>query len=770
MPGGSTNIAQRSIVVARVMGVLAVVVGALGLVGWATGEVRLTSGALAFRPIVPHTSIGLAIAGVALALLARARSSGRVRVAGRALAVASVLVGATELYEWIRDRAVLIDRSFSSPAPTFLTGLGIALVGAALLSLDVRTRRRGQSPAQYLALACVACTLVVIAGYVFQEPAIYDLPVGAYPALGMSLPSALGLSALCVGSLCARPDAGLMASVTSSSLGGAVARRFLLAVLAAPMIGLLGMAGEWAHLWQQEVAEALLAGTGMLLAAALILTTARSLNRLDAERRRVLEEVLEWKDFFDRAAWGAVVTSVDGKILRVNAAYAKMHGYEPGELETRPVAQLMPESRRAEVPEVFAHVDEVGHHRFECERERKDGTHFEAVVDATAMRRADGSVSHYVAYLQDISAQKAAEQAQARLAAIVETSEDAILSSDTNAVLLTANAAAERLFGYSAEELIGHSATMFLPPEQAGEIAGHLVRIRRGEHVIGFETVRMRKDGTRFPASVTISPVRDRAGRIATISSVVRDITELKELERQREEWASLVAHDLRQPLGTIALHAQVALKRLERMEPLASQRGKDSLRQILGATQRLDRMVGDLTDASRIEAGRLPLDLCEVDLAVVVKDLLARTAPVTAGRPVTLKTRGAPRRVTVDPARIEQVLSNLLSNALKYGDPGSEVAFEIEWREGDVEIAVTNHGPGIPPNELELIFGRFQRATTARSSRVPGLGVGLYISQGLVEAHGGRLSVESTPHATTTFRVDLPAPRLTSENSLLLS
>lgn len=757
----SSTVAQRCRLLAGLAGVLASVVGALGLVGWALGEPHLTRVASPFRPILPHTSIGLVLEGAALVLLAKARAPRRVSLAGRILALTAVLVGAIELYEWQRARPVFLDRAFTTPAPTFLTALGVVVVGVSLLLLDVRTSRRRQSPAQYLVIACLASALVVVVGYIYQEPTLYELPVETFPALGMALPSAAGLAFLCIGLLCARPGVGLMASVTSGSLGGAFARRFLLAVLAAPLVGLIGMAGERLFGWEQEVAEGLLAASGMVVGAALILTTARSLNHVDAARQRALEEVLEWKDFFDRAAWGAVLTGADGTILKANAAYATLHGYEPGELEGLPIARLVPEARRAELAELFARVDDVGHRRFECERERKDGTRFHSVIDATAVRRGDGSLSHYVTYLQDISEQKAAEQAQARLAAIVETSEDAILSSDTNAVLLTANAAAERLFGYSAEELIGRSATMFLPPEQSDEIERHLVRIRRGEHVIGFETVRMRKDGSRFPASVTISPVRDRDDRITMVSSVVRDITALKELERQREEWASLVAHDLRQPLNAISLHAQVALLRFERTEPNAVTRGVDSLRQILASTQRLDRMVGDVGDVSRIEANRLSLELSQVDLGVVVNELLARTAPMTAGRAVSSRTNGVPRRVTVDPARIEQVLSNLISNALKYGDPGTEIAVDIEWRDADVGIAVTNHGPGIGPVDLGRIFSRFERTASARASRVPGLGVGLYICRGLVEAHGGRLWVDSTPHATTTFHVDLPAPRI---------
>ena len=232
--------------------------------------------------------------------------------------------------------------------------------------LDVGASLRGTPPSQYLALACLAAALVVTAGYIFQEPLLYQLPLGSFRESGMALPTAIGLAVLCVGLLCARPDVGLTAVVTSPHLGGVVSRRFLLALLAAPAVGLAAMAGERAHLWEQEVAEALIAVAGMAVASILLLTTARLVNHLDATRQRALEEVLKWKEFFDRASWGAALTSIDGKILKANAAYAKIHGYELAELDAIPVASLVPDSQRAELSDFFRRAAALGHLHFEC--------------------------------------------------------------------------------------------------------------------------------------------------------------------------------------------------------------------------------------------------------------------------------------------------------------------------------------------------------------------------------------------------------------------
>src|SRR5262249_28857809 len=157
-----------------------------------------------------------------------------------------------------------------------------------------------------------------------------------------------------------------------------------------------------------------------------------------------------------------------------------------------------------------------------------------------------------------------------------------------------------------------------------------------------------------------------------------------------------------------IALHAHVAAERLERPDPRVTDRMKESLERILTATKRLDRMVGDLSDVSRIEASHLKLDLRPVDLAQIVDDLVARMAPLTAGRPLRREERGVSRHVTVDPGRMEQVLDNLLSNALKYGDRGTEIGLDVEWTSDQVKIAITNQGAGIASEDLARVFERF--------------------------------------------------------------
>jgi PAS domain S-box-containing protein len=254
--------------------------------------------------------------------------------------------------------------------------------------------------------------------------------------------------------------------------------------------------------------------------------------------------------------------------------------------------------------------------------------------------------------------------------------------------------------------------------------------------------------------------IRDEAGEIVGIAGTAQDITELREAQRLRDEWTSVIAHDLRQPIGVILMAASGL--------PALHQEGlhdKESLflTRIASAANNLARMVDDLLDVSLLEARRLELQRKWVNARTFVHDALARLAHITADRKVRVVANESVGDVYADPMRVSQVLGNLVSNAVKYGERDTEIEVRVEQRAAEVEIAVTNHGRGIAPEDLPHLFARFMRSKEARGSGTPGLGVGLYIARELIEAHNGRIWVESTPGKTTTFHLTLPsrvAPR----------
>jgi signal transduction histidine kinase len=241
---------------------------------------------------------------------------------------------------------------------------------------------------------------------------------------------------------------------------------------------------------------------------------------------------------------------------------------------------------------------------------------------------------------------------------------------------------------------------------------------------------------------------------------VFQDISALKALERERDEWISIITHDLRQPVTVILGYAD----RLARtLPPDGAPDQRKAVDFVLTAARNLNRMIADLLDVSRIDARRLTLSCERVDLPILVRAIVERASPLTGGHPVQVAIDGEIPRIDGDPIRIEQVLDNLLSNAAKYGDPGTEIVVGVQRREGDVAVAVTNRGRGIAPEDLAKLFTRFYRTRAAQAGAVGGLGLGLYIGKGLVEAHGGRIWAESIPGQTTTFTFSLPIPAVTT-------
>jgi signal transduction histidine kinase len=180
--------------------------------------------------------------------------------------------------------------------------------------------------------------------------------------------------------------------------------------------------------------------------------------------------------------------------------------------------------------------------------------------------------------------------------------------------------------------------------------------------------------------------------------------------------------------------------------------------KRVASAADSLGRMVEDLLDASRLETNRLTLKQSWVNPRALVRETTERLSHLTRESEVTVSDEGAPERVFADPERIEQVLGNLISNAAKYGDPEAEIRVRLAASDGELKIAISNRGKGISQDDASRLFTRFGRLKDARGSAIPGLGLGLYIAKGIVEAHGGRMWVDSVPNETTTFHFTLPA------------
>jgi PAS domain S-box-containing protein len=345
------------------------------------------------------------------------------------------------------------------------------------------------------------------------------------------------------------------------------------------------------------------------------------------------------------------------------------------------------------------------------------------------------------------------------LSAIVDSSDDAIISKGLDGIITSWNKSAERLFGYTAEEVIGQSITILIPPDRLAEEPEIIARLKKGERVDHFETIRRRKDGSLIDISLTISPVRDVRGNIIGASKVARDITESKRLamELQRsnallEQFAYSASHDLQEPLRTVKIYGQILMERHgDQMDP----EGKEALRFLQSGANRMEVLVRDLLAYTRVTKFEKPAEKTNANLAFEsVLQTLGGTISETNAKVVTL---GPLPSLRVHFAHLHQLFQNLIGNALKYRNPRippvvlvSANRYASYW-----QFSVEDNGIGIESQYTETVFGLFKRLHSA--DEYPGTGLGLAICQRIVEQYGGRIWVESEPSKGSIFRFNIP-------------
>jgi PAS domain S-box-containing protein len=342
------------------------------------------------------------------------------------------------------------------------------------------------------------------------------------------------------------------------------------------------------------------------------------------------------------------------------------------------------------------------------------------------------------------------------LAAIVDSSDDAIIGKTLDGTIISWNKGAERIYGYTADEVVGKPIAILVPDDRADELPRIFERLRRGERIDHYQTQRVRKDGKRLTISVTISPVRDSSGTIVGASAIARDITEqeraIHDALRARDEFISIAAHELRTPLTTVSARLQLAERRVGR--PAYDH---DGLRQDLSIVRKgadkLRALVDRLMDVSRIRSGRLELDLAPTDVIALARDLAVELAEA-AGREIVIHGPSSSRNlVAVDAMRIEEVLTNLIDNAMKYSAADDPIEVDLSDEPTEIRVSVSDRGPGIPSEERERIFEPFHRA----SRHAPGVGLGLHIAREIMGLHGGSLSVGERNGGGATFTLTLP-------------
>ncbi|MBS2033069.1 MAG: PAS domain S-box protein [Deltaproteobacteria bacterium] len=368
-----------------------------------------------------------------------------------------------------------------------------------------------------------------------------------------------------------------------------------------------------------------------------------------------------------------------------------------------------------------------------------------------------GQLARMVGTILDITelrrAEREREESRRWMQAVLDQSPVALIRViGANGERVELNARAEELLGRNLER-VAQYAEMVLTAEGRPLARTDLPSMRalRGERIHRQEYLVRTAAGDTLPVLAGAAPIRDNAGQVQGAVVAFEDISHLKELERLRAEWNSVIAHDLRQPISAIGLHAHLMKKFV------GDTQAQNHLASIRSSARRLNRMIDDLLDLSRLEANRLTLERRPTNMEALARATAHDVSLQAPGRAIEVRAHGAVPEVEVDPDRMAQVLENLLTNAVKYGEPATPIHVDLAARGPLFSVAVRNRGHGISADQQNKLFRRFQRMGGFGNAGPEGIGLGLYITRALVEAHGGSLTLESTPGATTTFCATMP-------------
>jgi PAS domain S-box-containing protein len=500
--------------------------------------------------------------------------------------------------------------------------------------------------------------------------------------------------------------------------------------------------------------------------------------------RAIQDSEVSYRRLFEAAKDGIFILDINtGRINDVNPFLVELLGFSRDEMLGKTVGELSPFKDIEDNQAMLERLQTTGFVRYEdLPLQARDGRKME--VEFVSNVYEDGGKQVIQCNIRDITERKRTEMISLQLAAIVASSDDAIIGRDLRGVVTSWNAGAEREFGYTASEMIGHSITRLIPAERQEEEVKILEQIARGKSVRHFETVRLRKDGSTFNVSVTVSAIKDSSGKVVGASKVVRDITtrkkaeetihrlnaeleervaqrtaELEAANKELESFSYSVSHDLRAPLRAVDGFSQAVL---EDYGPQLPEEGRRCLQTIREGAQRMGTLIDDLLAFSRL--GRLPLSKRAVETGDLVRAVLEDLSSQRVGRQIEVNVAELPV-CQGDAVLLKQVWINLLSNAFKYTRRREKAVIEVgckrepiaaedhggpEKKRNENVFFVRDNGTGFDMRYAGKLFGVFQRLH--REEEYEGTGVGLAIVQRIVHRHGGRVWAEAAEDHGATF------------------
>jgi PAS domain S-box-containing protein len=469
------------------------------------------------------------------------------------------------------------------------------------------------------------------------------------------------------------------------------------------------------------------------------------------------------KDFVENAAVALHWLAEDGTILWANAAELSLLGYSRPEYIGHNIMEF-----HVDRPVILNILNRLKSNErlngCEARLRCKDGS-IRYVTISFSVYRQDGRFVHTRCLTLDVTDQKRVSELQERLAAIVESSDDAIISKDLSGVIRSWNGGAERLFGYTAEEIVGKHISTLAAPGYADEIPDILARIARGERVEHYETKRKTKDGRILTVSLTVSPIRDATGTVIGASKVARDVTERDQWEQAMrgandalarsnedlQQFAYSASHDLQEPLRMVATYSEMLKKEFGgRLGP----RGDEYIGYTVQGALRMEQMLKDLREYTRVSiSGQEPAQ--DLDSGKILDMALANLQAAINESGASITHTALPC-VRIHEFQLEQLFQNLIGNSIRYRSTDPPRIHVAARRQGTGWLfSVQDNGIGIEPQFKEQVFGMFKRLHSV--GEYPGTGMGLAICQRIIERAGGRIWVESEPGRGSTFFFTIP-------------
>ncbi|HVU22675.1 MAG TPA: PAS domain S-box protein [Opitutus sp.] len=765
------GIALKSLATSRLAALLITAGGSLVLLGWIFHLSALQSVLPGLATMKFNTALGFVLVGAALLLARRENASPAARRSALGLSVAAIALAALTLGEYafgwnLRIDELVVRDPGTNPAVaapgrmSLATAQCFVLLGLAVALIDFETRR-GRRPADWLAVLGSLAGLVGVLGYLFGASSLYRL----LPYSSMALHTSVFFVALGAGVLLARPERGLMATFTNRHVGGHLARLIL------PWAFVLGIGTAWLRLrgekagyYDAAMGTVILTLAGIFLLLGVVWFSAQSLNRLHAALEQRNLAAARLAAIVESSQDAVVGKSLDGIVTSWNRGAEQILGFAAGEMIGRPIKRIVPAELFDEEDRILARVRNGEHvDHFETRRLHKDGRVIDVSVAVSPIRDQAGRVVGASKVARDVSVRRRLDaQLQASLREIGEfktaLDEHAIVAiTDPQGRITYVNHKFCAISKYPRDELLGQDHRLLNSGHHPPDFFRDLwATIGRGR--IWHGEIRNRaKDGSLYWVDTTIVPFLDRHGRPRQYMAIRADITGIKDAQEELarsnqdlEQFAYVASHDLQEPLRAVAGCVQVLQRRYaDRLDA----RADELIGHAVDGASRMQTLIEGLLAFSRV--GTRGGEIQSTDAAAAL-DMALRNLATAIRENGARVTHDELPAVRADAPQLTAVFQNLVGNALKFrGAAPPQIHVGAQPADGSWIFAVRDNGIGIAPEFFGRIFAIFQRLHTRRE--YPGTGIGLSLCKKIVERHGGRIWVESTPGQGSTFYFSLP-------------